>query len=199
MNRTSWQGVLLLSAAAVCGTGCTRGHVPQVKSLRDVPAEQLYARGLALADQGEYVPAEHFLQAARARGYAEGSVVKQLVKVCLASSRFDSALGYAEPYVESHPEDWRLRQVVATIHFAKGDGPAARRELEEVLAREPAHPDGHYLLALVLRDDYGDPGTAKLSFERYLALAPRGSHAAEARAWLRQQARSLPQQHEVVQ
>jgi tetratricopeptide (TPR) repeat protein len=190
MTRVSALSVALF--ALLTALGCAGATKAPPRSLREVPAEQLFTRGLQLADLGEHVPAEQFFQAARARGYDEAEVVKQLVKVCLAGSRFDSALSYAGPYLERHPEAWPLRQVVAAIYMAVGNGPAARNELEVLLDQKPDHSESHYFLGIVMRDEYHDAGSARTSFERYLALAPRGRHASEARAYVARAQRSVP-------
>ena len=69
---------------------------------------------------------------------------------------------------------------------------AKRHELEELLSQKPDHSDSHYFLAIVLRDEYHDSHSALTSFERYLALAPSGRHAPEARAWIARSQRSVP-------
>jgi tetratricopeptide (TPR) repeat protein len=181
----------LLSLLACSTLACARPSPQVPQSLQEVPAEQLFARALELAAQGEYVPAEQFLQAARARGYPENKVIKELLKVCLASSRLDGALGHAVPYLERNPDAWPLRQVVATIYLSQGDGPAARAELDQVIAQRPSHSEAHYLMAVVLRDEYADSDSARASFEQYLTLAPHGEHAPEVRAWLRRQVRQV--------
>lgn len=183
--------ILAAFVLALTGAGCAHAPAPAPQSLAEVPAESLYRRGLALAEQGDFVPAEQYFQAARSRGYPEAQAVKQLVKVCLAGNRFDSALHYALPYLERHPDAWPLRQVVATIHLAMGDGEAARMELEDMASEVPDHPDVHYLLAVVMRDEFGDVDGAERSFGRYLTLAPDGEHAPEVRAWIRRKQRAV--------
>jgi len=178
-------GLVLASSAACAHRGPPAGPT----SLQEIPAARLFTRALELAELGEFIPAEQFLQAARAQGYPEEQVIKELVKVCLSSSRYDSALDYAVPYLERHPDAWELRQVVATIYIARGDGIAAHDELSELVVQRPDAPSPHYLLAIVLRDDFRDHERAQASFERYLGLAPDGPHAPEARAWLRRRNR----------
>jgi tetratricopeptide (TPR) repeat protein len=190
MTRVSALSIALF--ALLTTLGCAASPKTAPRSLREVPPNELFARGLQLADLGEHVAAEQFFQASRARGYDESQVVRQLVKVCLAGSRFDSALSYAVPFLERRPEEWPLRQVVAAIYMAVGNGPAARHELELLLEQKPDHSESHYFLGIVLRDEYHDAGSARTSFERYLALAPAGRHASEVRAYIARAQRTVP-------
>lgn len=177
---------LILPLAVLSLSACAHGSPPpRPMSLQEVPAEQLFLRAQELASLGEFIPAEQFLQAARAQGYPEEQATKELVKVCLASSRFESALDYAVPFLERNPDAWALRQVVATIYLATGEGVAARDELWELLEQHPEEPVPHYLMAVVLRDEFQDHNGARTYFEQYLGLAPNGPHAPEVRAWIR--------------
>lgn len=176
-----WTTGALLAALLA---GCAHAQRAEPRTLQDVPAAELFAQGIARANTGDHVAAEQYLQAALQRGYPEARAVRELVKVCLAAQRFDSALSYALPYLERHPDAWRLQLVVATVHLAAGDAATARRELSDLLHKRPDTPEAHFLMGLVLRDDYQDRESASRSFEHYLALAPRGAHAREARSWL---------------
>ena len=181
MRRTPFILVLLV----LCAAGCVRAPEPkQPESLAKASAEELFARGIALANEGEYVAAEQYLQVARAAGFPERKAVIETVKVCLAANRLQRGLSYALPYVQTHPGDWQLRQVVASLYFAMGEPRLARQQLLDVIAIRPSLAQSHYLLGVILRDDYHDMVAARASFERYLASAPGGRHAAEVRAWL---------------
>jgi Tfp pilus assembly protein PilF len=96
-----------------------------------------------------------------------------------------SALGYAEPYLRRHPQDFKLRHLVASIHFGLGDAARAYRELEGVLGEAPQHAPSHYLLAVIADEAFSDQENARRYFQGYLKLEPHGSHAAEANSWLR--------------
>ena len=149
--------------------------------LEDRTAEQLYQAGVRIAHQGDYIRAEQYLTAARDHGYPEAEVLPLLMEVCVHSSRYSAALGYAEPYVEAHPDDWRLRQLLAAIQMGLGNSAEARISLEHVTSEAPNEPIPHYMLGVLLRDDLHDEPGMRTEFERYLALAPDGQHASEAR------------------
>ncbi len=193
-NGCHWPLLLLPLVFGACAH--TKPQPTTPRTLHDIPAEALFARAQELAESGEYVPAEQFLQAARTRGYPEEQVVKELVKVCLAGSRFDSALGHAVPFLERNPEAWELRQVVATIYIAMGQSREARDELDELMQQRPEEAAPHYLMAVVMRDEFRDEDQAAAHFGQYLGLAPTGSHAPEVRAWMRRHTRQreLPQE-----
>ncbi|MFO0685745.1 MAG: hypothetical protein U0234_27050 [Sandaracinus sp.] len=175
--------VALTLALGACG-GATQRPVettPIADPLEDQTAQRLFDSGQRIAQQGDYIRAEQYFTAARDHGFPEERVLPLLMEVCVRSSRFSAAVGYAEPYLETHPDDWRLRQLLATIQMGLGDAAAARISLEHVVAEAPDEPIPHYMLGVLLRDQLHDEPGMRAQFERYLALAPDGSHATEAR------------------
>jgi Flp pilus assembly protein TadD len=154
--------------------GCVHGP-QQVAALS--PAE-LYARGLAQAQVGDYARAEQYLASAQRAGHDERATSQALIGVCVLASRLRSALRYAEPVLARHPDDLALRRLVASLHWALGESAAAERQLSRLLELAPDDASAHYLLALVLE---GQPA-ARTHYARYLALAPEGPHTAQARA-----------------
>lgn len=166
---------------AACGHAASSGPEgePPADPIADVAPDELFRRGLALAQRGDLIRAEQYLAAAIERGYPRDRGLPILLRVCVASSRLTTALDYARPYLEEHPEDWPLRHLVASIHLGLGHPDDARRELERVIADAPNEAEPHYLLAVVLRDELGDVDGARPHFQRYLELAPEGRRAAE--------------------
>jgi tetratricopeptide (TPR) repeat protein len=142
---------------------------------------------------GDWLRAEHYLAAAERRGAPVASVVPLLVRACVESSRLRAALDHAEPYLETHPDDAPLRFVVASLHKALGAPERAREELEAVIRLDPAHPGAEYALGELWARSLGDQDNAARHFDRYLELAPRGPHAAEARRWLAERAEQTEQ------
>ena len=177
-GRAWW---LLPVALSACAAHAAPPQVPKTSG-------QLLSRGLAYAQQGEDLAAEQYLAAARAAGAPEARVVRELITVCVRSGRLEQALRHGQLYVENHPEDKVVRHALASIYFAKGEALSARHELQQLLAEWPEHADSHFLLALILRDQYADMAGARRSLEHYLALAPSGPYAAEARAWIKRSA-----------
>jgi pilus assembly protein CpaF len=106
---------LIVTLAAAGGCGGTSVEVQTSSSattsdpLNDIEPSELFRRGVVLAQHGDFVRAEQYLLAARNRGFDEGRVIPPLMEVCVRASRLSAAIGYAEPYLESHPSDWPLR------------------------------------------------------------------------------------------
>jgi tetratricopeptide (TPR) repeat protein len=161
--------------------------------MNDVQGRQLFDQGIALARSGDLVRAEQYLAASTTRGMAEERVLPLLLEVCVAASRFRAAVAYAEPYLQRHPQAWRLRFLVATIRVGLNDSLAARRDLEEVLRAKEDHAEAHFVLASMLREHFNDPVGADPHYRRYLAIEPSGAHADEARAGLLQQVTNDPE------
>jgi len=173
-----------LSLAACGGSDALREGAPPTDPVAEASAEELFATGMASASGGDLVRAEQYLAAAGARGYDETKIIGPLVRVCVAASRLRQALLYAQPYLRTHPDDWRLRFVVATIHLGLESVADARRELARVVLAAPEVPEPHFALASLLRERLRDDAAARPHFERYLVLAPTGAHADEARVAL---------------
>lgn len=185
MMSTSLPCVVLVAAVAASACTTTARPAPPADPLSLSSPEALYENGLAAADQGDFIRAEQYLAAAVERGFPEAEAVPALVKVCLASSRFRSALRHAVPYLERHPTEWSLRYLVGTIYLGIGDSQSARIELEKVTMDAPDQGPPHYLLGLLARDELGDPALARQHFESYLKIVPSGSRALEVQAALR--------------
>ncbi len=152
--------------------------------LDSVAVDELYRRGVVLAQHGDFVRAEQYLLAARGRGFDEARVIPALMEVCVRASRLSAAIGYAEPYLESHPGEWALRILIGSIHLGLGHLDAARAHLERALrdgSPEPA--EAHYLLGIVLREQ-AELLEARRHFARYAALEPQGAHMEEVSAIL---------------
>jgi tetratricopeptide (TPR) repeat protein len=157
-----------------------------------IPAAELFRRGVILGRHGDFVRAEQYLLAARNRGFDEDRVIPALMEVCVRASRLSAALGYAEPYLESHPAQWPLRILVGSIHLGLGQLSDARRHLERAIrdgatTREgearPEPAEAHYLLGIVMREQ-SEIIEARVHFARYAELEPEGTHSEEVRAIL---------------
>jgi Flp pilus assembly protein TadD len=136
---------------------------------------------------GDTLRAEQYALLAMRQGFPEEQAIVPLVQACLASSRLRAALVYAEPFLREHPEDVRLRYLVATVQLGLGHAAAAERELQRVSSRRPELAETYYLGGVIARDAFGDLAEARTRFERYLALAPHGEHAPELVDWLSEQ------------
>jgi tetratricopeptide (TPR) repeat protein len=178
----------LAAIALVCAGALACAHpqrAVQPDPARPLTAAALQAQGLAALRAGDGVRAEQYLALAMRAGAPASSVIAPLVEACAASSRLQSALGHALPYLHAHPAAWRLRQLVAAIQLALGRSELARAELARVIRDQPHAAQAHYLFALVARDEQ-DLDAAAGAFAAYLRERPVGLHAAEARAFLRE-------------
>jgi hypothetical protein len=168
--------------AGGCGGAASQGTTSVIHDpLEDTTSAELFQAGMEMAEAGDFIRAEQYLTAARDRGYPEDELIQPLIGACVRSSRMSAALSYAEPYLEHHPEDWRLRQLVATIQMGLDSSEAARLSLEHVVRDVPEEPVPHYMLAVLARDSLRDDAIMREQFARYLELDPEGPHAAEAR------------------
>jgi len=192
--RLSWSATIggAVGLAAGCGgpavTVQTTSPATAADPLDDIPAAELFRRGQVLAQHGDFVRAEQYLLAARNRGFEEARVMPVLMEVCVRASRLSAAIGYAEPYLESHPSDWPLRILVGSIHLGLGHLGEARTHLEHAVrdggtADRPEPAEAHYLLGIVLREQT-EIAEARVHFARYAELEPSGTHAEEVRAIL---------------
>jgi predicted Zn-dependent protease len=149
--------------------------------------EQLFTRGVALANSGQLIRAEQYLYLASQSGYPEERTLPLLLKICLSTSRLRTALNYAQPYLDRHPEAWILRYLVASIHLALEQPLKARDQLTRVVRDKPSYAPAYYLLAVISRDALHDDALTRRNFTAYLEHDPTGTHASEAEAWLREQ------------
>jgi len=182
--RLSISGIALLLA------GCGAAAEPKVAApnasadTRDAAA--FFADGREAADRGDAIRAEQYLSLALAQGYQPSAVIPLLLQVCIAGSHLRAALNHAEPYLRQHPDDQKLRYLVATIHLGLGQQEEARTDLEQLLRTNPDYADAHFLLGVLESD--GDENEARSHFLRCLELAPKGEHAPEVRSRLSEMA-----------
>lgn len=178
--------VLCLASGLACGASTTAPNArPAMPDpLADVEAEELYAHGAALAQQGDSMRAEQYIVAAVERGFPVEEALPLLIQVCVASDRLSSALSHAEPHLRQHPDRWPLRHVVGTLYLGLGRVDDAQRELERVVDQAPNAAMPHFHLGMLLYENRGDREAARPHLERYLELDPEGRHVAEARSVL---------------
>lgn len=175
--------VVLTSACATTSHGGGASGPPQV--LDDRTPEALFQRGLEAQRTGDGTRAEQYYGAALARGYPVDKAFPALLNVCLVSDRYDTALYYARARLLQEPNNWHLRYLAATLALAAGQEERALEEIQRLIDERPKRPEPHYLMGIVARDHLRDKKLAVSSFNQYLAMAPAGTHAAEARLFLR--------------
>lgn len=192
----SARAVAFVALAAVA-LGCAKRPGTQVeRDLRvlkeEETPEKLVARGRAFAEVGDFTRAEQYLAGALERGADARVVMPILLKVCIAERRYRVAIDYAEPELKKHPDDFRLRFLVASLHVTVGDTKAARAELERVAHDKPDFAPVRFALGVLLRDEVGDLALADTHFREYLRIEPNGQHADEARGSLLREVRAVP-------
>lgn len=178
-----------IALAALAVGGCSAGPgaaiAADVKTARaERTPEKLIARGRAFANVGDYTRAEQYLSAALESGAPSEVVLPILLKVCIAENRFRAAIAYAEPQLTTHPDDFRLRFLVASLYASVGETDAALEHLKRVAKSKPDYAEVQYAMAVLLRDAEHDLIRADTHFREYLRLEPGGRHAAEARGSL---------------
>ena len=175
MSRRALVIVLLVAA------GCGAPPAPAGDPLDGVSADLLYQRGIEAHRRGDSERAEQYLLAALDRGLPAEQGLPALLAVCIAADRYDAALQHARGQLLRAPRDAGLHYLVAALHSAVGDVAAATDELERVFELEPDLPEAHWLLAVVLEPRADERPRVAAALTRYLALAPEGAHADEAR------------------
>lgn len=170
-------------AVVACGACSQPVRTPSTAGAAVTPAG-LYEMAERYERRGDSTRAEQYAALAVAQGFPEERAIGLLVGSCLGTNRPRSALAYAEPYARRHPEELRLRILIAAIRVALSEWHEARRELEPLVLDDPANALSHYLLGVVLRDGFAEYRLAAAQLSAYLRLEPGGTHAGEARALL---------------
>lgn len=179
-----WSALAVLVSLSGCQHGSVRKSVVADEEQTPISRNDLFVIAVDQAQRGDLLRAEQYLVAAKAQGLDDDVVVYWLVRVCVAAGRYHSALRHASAHLRSHPGDWGLRLVVASIHEALGDLESARFELETIVHTESDLALPHYRLASVYRRYSVSTEDALRHYRRYLELEPNGPHASESRAEL---------------
>lgn len=175
-------GVALGLVALGCGGNKVVAQSATVRA-EETP-EKLLARGRAFVTVGDFVRAEQYFASALQHGAEPRVALPLLLRACAEEKRYRAAIDYAEPELRRHPDDVKLRFVVASFYSTIGDVAAARTQLERVVKDKPDLAPAHFALAVLLRDEQGDLVQADIHFREYLRLDPSGAHVDEARGSL---------------
>jgi tetratricopeptide (TPR) repeat protein len=151
---------------------------------REQSADKLEARGRAFAAMGDTTRAEQYFAAALDVGGDEYAITRSLLSVCVRDGRYRMAIEYARRHLVHHPNDDKVRFILGTLYAAVGEGDEAEAAFRIAAKTDGDNADLHYALAVVLRDQRGDPMQADGEFREYLRISPSGEHAEEARASL---------------
>jgi tetratricopeptide (TPR) repeat protein len=182
----------LLAVVGAAVTGCGKPRDPAAEAAdqveRGYAPERLLELGRAHRKGGDATRAEQefaaVLESRRATPAQRKAALRELLATCIESQRLRVAIDYAEPELRRDPNDAALLRLVAALSAAVGEGVRARALYERLLAVAPDDAEAELGLARVHRDAYADRLAASEHYARYLALAPDGPHAVEARTFL---------------
>jgi predicted Zn-dependent protease len=174
----------VLVAVLLAGCAGFQTHeLEQVDPLTRTTAQVLFDRGRAFARHGDHIRAEQYLTAAIERGLDSRLVIEPLMRVCIDSARYGTALRHGRDHLVRHPDDWSMRMLVASLLGAIDRPDEQQFELERVIAERPDEPAPYFALAQRLLAD-GESAGARVALRMYLRISPRGSHARTARRQL---------------
>jgi tetratricopeptide (TPR) repeat protein len=172
-----------LSLWIVVLTGCAHLQ-PQPQRARDLGSEALLQIANAAEEAGDSLRAQQYLRVALQEGADETKYVPRLLALYIADGQYRVAIDQGEHYLRRHPQDRATRLLLSTLYTAVGEDEHAVKQYERVLASEPDDAYAHYALATLLYERGGAAQRADEHFRAYLALAPDGEHADEARGLL---------------
>jgi predicted Zn-dependent protease len=190
-RRVGVPGLLLVAVGCSSLPPASPPASPEmIEQQRAEIARSLVETGRALAAGGDSLRAEQYFRAALGAGAPARDVLPLLIAVCIKGQRYRAAVADTQEFLRQHPNASRLRFVLASLLTGLGDFPAAVDELVRLVSAEPEHVLGHYALGVLYRDRLHHAERADQEFRAYLALAPSGTHADEARASLLQSVRA---------
>jgi len=174
--------LVLMSAFVAFGCGGAASPSANTAPLRN--ATLLVQQAEAFAANGDFSRAQQYFAAAIAAGGTSSAILPQLLKACIAAGDLRLATEYAENELARTPDDAHLRFLVGALEAQIGNRSAARKHLVHAARELETDPNVQFSVATFFRDDVQDRIEADPYFRAYLALAPRGEHAPEARGSL---------------
>jgi tetratricopeptide (TPR) repeat protein len=183
--QRSLSTLALMSAIFTFGCGGAADRSAKSASaspLRDAPT--LTRQAQAYAARGDFSRAQQYFAAAIAAGAASSAILPELLKACIAAGDLRLAAEYAENELARRPGDAHLRFLVGALEAQIGNRSAARTHLVQAARELEKDANVQFSVATFFRDDVQDRIEADPYFRTYLALAPRGEHAPEARGSL---------------
>jgi Tfp pilus assembly protein PilF len=181
---------LLAALLAISLAGCVSGAAKPTKTPAEEKAQAtatLIAEGRGYAEAGDALRAEQYFAAALNAGADEKVVLPLFLRACIADKNYRLAIEYAEAALAREPKNAHLRLLSGTLHASIGDTARSRERLERAASELPNEAEVQFTVAVSFRDDAGDVVMADRYFRRYLALAPNGAHAEEAKSSLMEQ------------
>lgn len=178
---------LSLVAVMSLPLGCGQSSSKPPRTAAEEKAEtaaSLVEQGRAYAEIGDGLRAQEYFASALKAGADEKVVLPLLLRACVSQKNYRLAAEYAEAALAREPRNARLRLLAGTLHASVGDSTRSRERLEQAAAELEGEPEVQFTVAVSFRDDANDVVNADKYFRRYLALAPNGEHADEAKSSL---------------
>ncbi|HEY4014121.1 MAG TPA: hypothetical protein VGM06_12335 [Polyangiaceae bacterium] len=171
-------------ALPACAASAGSSARPPAEAAPAPSVAELLDRGRGFALVGDLTRAEQYFSAALEAGADPRRTVPLLVHVCIEAKRYRVASDYVSEELRRDPDDASLRLLHGLLEASVGNRAVALREYQRVLDGQPDDSEGHYAMAVLMRDGLGDTAGASEHFRAYLRLSPDGVHAGEARASL---------------
>lgn len=175
--RAALAGLATVAATGLAGCGGSTPAPDAPASVQQQKPQVWVERGRQALERGDFSRSEQYLKMALDSGVPSEQVVPLLVRAMLSASRLRGALVYAEPYLESHPDEHALRYLVATLRLALGQEQAALRQLDRLTANAPQFAEAQYLRGII--HSPSRPQRAQQAFASYLEIEPQGARAVE--------------------
>jgi tetratricopeptide (TPR) repeat protein len=175
---------LIVSAAV---SGCAHGAGASLGTQATLPAlaaSQLLEVAAAAERLGDPLRAQQYVLAARKAGADPNITLPWLLRLYVGDGQYRMAIDTAREQLRSHPQQFELRMLLASLYRATDLEVAAIEQYEQVLVTQPSEPRAHFALASLLHEGGHDAARADQHFRAYLALAPAGAYADQARSLL---------------
>lgn len=147
-------------------------------------AARLVEQGRAYAEAGDSLRAQQYFAAGLKSGADETVVLPLLLRACVEERNYRFAAEVAEAALARRPADARLRFLAGAIYGSLGDTAHARTHLERAARELESDAEVQFSVGVFFRDEASEVSVADGYFRRYLAIAPNGAHADEARGSL---------------
>lgn len=178
--------LMLLMALGLLGCAHITTGAPETAP-QALQAEQLLAIASAAEQVGDGLRAQQYLLAALHAGANQEHALPWLLRLYVTDSQYRLAIDTARDYLRAKPDAVELRLLLARLYEATQLEAGAVEEYERVITVAPNEARAHFALAALLHAQGNEPGRADQHFRSYLALAPQGENAKEARAALLQE------------
>lgn len=174
---------LFLALAALSGCAHLGSSAPETPA-QPLTAEELLQIAGAAEQSGDGLRAQEYLLSALRAGVDQKRALPWLLRLYVADGQYRMAIDTTLDSLRAQPDDVDLRLLLAHLYEATELEAGAAEEYERVISAAPNDARAHFALAALLHEHGNEPGRADQHYRAYLALAPQGENAREARAAL---------------